>query len=61
MFAYYNTPLGALRWGPQIADYTEQCKCKNVPESSDDPSTLPSLIEWIGCFEVDLYEQAYQI
>lgn len=47
-------PLRVLRWCPQIAHDTEQHQGKNVPESSNDPCTLPSLAEGVCCFEVNL-------
>lgn len=52
-----NIPLGVFGWGPQIAYNREQCKCKNIPESCDNPSTLPPLVEGICCFKINLQEK----
>lgn len=51
-----SLPLATLGWSPKIADYTEQGKCENIPESCDNPGTLPPFVEGICCFEINLHE-----
>ena len=54
-------PLRALGRCPQITDHNKQNKCKNIPEGSYDPGTLPPLAEGICCFEIDLENEVMVI
>ena len=47
-------PLRALGRCPQITNHNKQNKCKNIPEGSYDPGTLPPLAKGVCCFEIDL-------
>jgi hypothetical protein len=47
-------PLRALGRCPQITDHNKQNKCKNIPEGSYDPGTLPPLAKGVCCFEIYL-------
>ena len=54
-------PLRALGRCPQITDHNKQNKCKNIPEGSYDPGTLPPLAKGVCCFEIDLENEVMVI